>query len=117
MRFALLLTLFVATSCPAATYYVRDDGNDRASGTSHSAAWATLERVNGQSFAAGDVVLFHEGDRWQGKLGVDWSGTPSAHATVGAYYVENGTAKKELAGSDPSSKAPAGIRPAGSTTR
>jgi hypothetical protein len=86
------LALFVATSCPAATYYVRSDGKDRAKGTSHAEAWATLERVNSHSFEAGDVVLFHEGDRWQGKLAVDWSGTPSAHAIVGAYYVENGTA-------------------------
>jgi hypothetical protein len=101
MRFAGLLALFVATSCPAATYYVRNDGNDRAKGTSHAAAWATLDRVNRQSFAAGDVVLFHEGGRWQGKLAVDWSGTASDPAIVGAYYVENETAVKGLRGARP----------------
>ena len=92
MRLAGFLALFVATSCPAATYYVRNDGNDRASGQSDAAAWATLEKVNRQSFKPGDVVLFREGDRWQGKLAVDWSGTDSSYATVGAYYVENGMA-------------------------
>ena len=101
MRIAVLLALFVSTSCPAATYYVRNDGSDRARGTSDAAAWATLERVNRQSFAPGDVVLFREGDRWQGKLAVDWAGTPSAHAIVGAYYVENGTALQGLRGQRP----------------
>jgi len=92
MRLAGFLALFVATSCQAATYYVRSDGNDRASGQSDAAAWASLEKVNRQSFKAGDVVLFREGDRWEGKLAVDWSGTDSSYATVGAYYVENGMA-------------------------
>ncbi len=59
------------------------------------------ERVNRHSFASGDVVLFREGDRWQGKLAVDWAGTPSAHAVVGAYYVEDGAAVKGLRGQRP----------------
>lgn len=92
MRIAVFLTLFVATSCPAATYYVRNDGSDRARGTSDAEAWATLDRVNRQTFASGDKVLFREGDRWQGKLAVDWSGTASAYATVGAYHVDSGKA-------------------------
>jgi len=96
MRLAGFLALFVATSCPAATYYVRNDGNDRASGQSDAAAWATLEKVNRQSFKPGDVVLFREGDRWEGKLAVDWSGTDAQSATVGAYYVENGMAVRGL---------------------
>lgn len=101
MRMAGFLALFVATSSQAATYYVRNDGNDRANGTSHATAWATLERVNRQSFASGDVVLFHAGDSWQGRLAVDWSGTASAHAALGAYYVENGTAVRGLRGQRP----------------
>src|SRR5688572_14913530 len=101
MRIAGLLALFVATSSHAATYYVGNDGNDRASGTSAAAAWATLDRVNRHSFKEGDVVLLREGDRWQGKLTVDWSGTAAAYATVGAYYVENETAKKGLRGQRP----------------
>ena len=87
-----LLALLVATRCPAATYYVSNDGSDRANGTSDAAAWASLDRVKRQTFASGDKVLFREGDRWQGRLAVDWSGTPSAYATVGAYHVENGNA-------------------------
>jgi hypothetical protein len=95
------LGLFVAMSSQAATYYVRNDGNDRANGTSDATAWATLDKVNRHSFKTGDVVLLREGGRWQGKLAVDWSGTASGYATVGAYYVENETAKKGLRGQRP----------------
>ena len=101
MRIAGVLLLFVATGSQAATYYVRNDGSDRASGTSDAAAWATLDRVNRHAFKPGDVVLFREGDRWQGRLAVDWSGTAAAYATVGAYHVENGTAVKGLRGQRP----------------
>ncbi|HWN38488.1 MAG TPA: right-handed parallel beta-helix repeat-containing protein [Gammaproteobacteria bacterium] len=92
MRIAGFLALFVAMSSQAATYYVSNDGSDRANGTSVATAWATLDRVNRQTFASGDKVLFREGDRWQGRLAVDWSGTAAAYATVGAYHVENGKA-------------------------
>ena len=92
MRIAGFLALFVAMSSQAATYYVSNDGSDRANGTSDATAWATLDRVNRQTFASGDKVLFREGDRWQGRLAVDWSGTAAAYATVGAYHVENGKA-------------------------
>jgi hypothetical protein len=84
--------LFVTTTCPAATYYVRSGGSDSENGTSHALAWASLAKVNSHSFSSGDIVLFREGDRWEGRLGVDWSGTQSAHAVVGAYYLENGVA-------------------------
>jgi hypothetical protein len=90
MRIVGFLALLVATTCQAATYYVKSDGNDRASGKSDAEAWASLDKVNRQAFRSGDVVLFREGDRWQGKLAVDWSGTASSYATVGAYHVENG---------------------------
>jgi hypothetical protein len=101
MRLAGFLALFAATSAQAATYYVKNDGSDRASGQSDAAAWATVDKVNRQHFKPGDVVLFREGDRWEGKLAVDWSGTANAHATVGAYYVENGAAAKGLRGKRP----------------
>jgi hypothetical protein len=47
--------------------------------------------VNGYSFAAGDSVLFREGDRWVGQLTVDWAGTASQRAIVGAYYLDGST--------------------------
>lgn len=95
LRLAYLLPiagLLCATSAEAATYYVRAGGSDSADGRSHATAWASLSKVNGYSFAAGDSVLFHEGDRWVGQLTVDWAGTASARAVVGAYYLDGSTA-------------------------
>ena len=80
--------LLLASSVEAETYYVRSGGNDSADGRSDATAWASLNKVNGYSFAAGDRVLFHEGDRWVGQLSVDWPGTASDKAVVGAYYVD-----------------------------
>src|SRR5262245_19731972 len=86
-----LAGLMFATSAEAATYYVRSGGNDSADGKSDATAWASLSKVNGFSFAAGDSVLFREGDRWVGQLTVDWAGTASQRAVVGAYYLDGST--------------------------
>src|SRR5690348_2065855 len=86
-----IVGLLWISSAEAATYYVRNGGNDSADGTSDATAWASLSKVNGYSFAAGDRVLFREGDRWVGQLTVDWSGTSSERAVVGAYYLDGST--------------------------
>jgi parallel beta-helix repeat protein len=75
----------------AATYYVRNGGNDSADGRSHGTAWASLGKVNSYGFAAGDVVLLHEGSRFVGQVTVDWAGTSSARAVLGAYYLDGST--------------------------
>lgn len=77
-----------ASSSDAATYYVRNGGSDSADGRSHATAWASLNKINSYAFAAGDVVLLHEGHRWVGQVTVDWAGTSSAKAVLGAYYVD-----------------------------
>ena len=79
-------------SAEAATYYVRTGGSDSADGRSHATAWATLGKVNGYGFAAGDVVLLHEGDRFVGQVMVDWAGTASGRSVLGAYYVDGASA-------------------------
>jgi hypothetical protein len=81
-----------AGSSEAATYYVRNGGSDSADGRSHATAWASLSKINGYSFAAGDVVLLHEGDRFLGQVTVDWAGTSSARSVLGAYYVDGSNA-------------------------
>jgi hypothetical protein len=83
--------LLCATSAEAATYYVRSGGNDSADGKSHATAWASLSKVNSYSFAAGDRVLLHEGDRWVGTVKVDWPGTTSERSVLGAYYLDGNT--------------------------
>ncbi len=87
----LLLSFAVYANGYAATYYVRNGGDDSADGKSPATAWATIGKVNSHSFSAGDSVLFHEGDTWTGAtLGIGWSGTSSKQAVIGAYYVDAG---------------------------
>ena len=97
LRLAHLLPTFAflcATASEAATYYVRNGGSDSANGLSHGTAWATLDKVNSFSFAPGDQVLLYEGHRWVGALTVDWPGTSSAPAVVGAYYLDGSTPRR-----------------------
>ena len=97
LRFAvlapLLLSALASVSAPAtaATYYVRNGGDDANDGRSHATAWASIAKINSHAFRSGDSVLFHEGDRWGGStLVVDWGGTSQQHAVVGAYYLNEG---------------------------
>jgi parallel beta-helix repeat protein len=76
----------------AATYYVHNDGNDSANGTSHDSAWASLDKVNDYSFAPGDSVLFLEGGHWEGQLRVNSPGTAAKPTVIGAYFLRNGAA-------------------------
>lgn len=87
---AILGTLFVAGTSHATTYYVRAGGCDCADGKSDATAWATLAKVNATAFATSDAVLFREGDKWSGVLTVDWAGTSSSPAVVGAYHLKDG---------------------------
>jgi len=82
--------LLVAGTANAATYYVRAGGCDCADGKSDATAWASLSKVNATSFATGDIVLLREADKFGGTLTVDWSGTSSAPAVVGSYYLKSG---------------------------
>jgi hypothetical protein len=86
-----LLAFAWAGAGEAATYYVRNGGNDSADGRSHETAWASLSKVNSFTFAAGDAVLLHEGHRWVGQVTVDWAGTSTTKAVLGAYYVDGST--------------------------
>ena len=68
----------------AATYYVSNAGNDSNSGLSSTQSWQSLNKVNGASLVAGDVVLFKSSDTWYGALRPK-SGNSSAPITFGAY--------------------------------
>lgn len=89
-----LLSLAFPLGASAATYYVRNGGNDSADGLTPETAWATVDKVNSYSFGAGDSVLFHEGDSWNQQLVIDWAGTSAEPAVVGAYYLEAGEAHR-----------------------
>jgi len=89
-----VLAFCCATASEAATYYVRNGGSDSADGRSHATAWASLGKINNHSFSPGDQVLLHEGHRWVGRVELDWAGTSTAHAVLGAYYLDGSTPKR-----------------------
>src|SRR5687767_15798184 len=87
--------LLYATAGEAATYYVRNGGNDSADGRTHATAWASLNKVNRHAFAAGDSVLLQEGSRFvDQRLRVDWGGTATQRAVIGAYYLDGSTPRR-----------------------
>ena len=59
----LLIVLF---SLPGycATYYIKNAGNDSASGLTDVEAWKTIKKVNSFAFSDGDTVCFKRGDRF-----------------------------------------------------
>jgi parallel beta-helix repeat protein len=90
-----MLAFAWAGTSEAATYYVRNGGNDSADGRTHATAWASLNRVNSHAFAAGDSVLLQEGSRFVNqKLRVDWGGTATQRAVIGAYYLDGSTPRR-----------------------
>jgi parallel beta-helix repeat protein len=82
----LVVTIFLSSFANAATYYVDAvNGKDTNTGTSISAPWKSIAKVNSFSFKPGDNVLFKRGTTWKEQLTVKQSGTSSAPITFGAY--------------------------------
>ena len=46
-------------------YYISNDGNDHAAGTSPETAWMTIDRLNRADLQYGDAVFFRRGDVWR----------------------------------------------------
>lgn len=46
-------------------YYISNDGDDHAAGTSPETAWATIDRLNEANLNYGDAVFFRRGDVWR----------------------------------------------------
>jgi hypothetical protein len=87
--FALLTVLGTILAClpaRAARYYLdATAGNDARSGRAPAEAWRSLEKVNAAVFRAGDEILLKRGERWQGTLQPQGSGTPERPIRLGAY--------------------------------
>ena len=76
-----------------ATYYVKNGGNDNYSGLTDALAWATITKVNAQTFNAGDFVYFKRGSVWREEVSlVPDSGSAGNYITYSAY----GTGNKPL---------------------
>lgn len=68
-----------------ATYYIKNGGSDSADGLSDANAWATIAKVNGLTFSAGDSILFAKGSIWREQLTVPSSGSSGNPIIFGAY--------------------------------
>ena len=55
-------------------YYLSNDGDDTADGTSPETAWATIERLNKAQLRYGDAVFFRRGDVWREVQVQSWAG-------------------------------------------
>ncbi|SEU26255.1 family 16 glycoside hydrolase [Paenibacillus sp. NFR01] len=88
----LFTSLLSGSAAPVAraagtTYYVdAAAGSDSAAGTSETAAWKTLGKVNGVTFSPGDRILLKAGGVWSDQyLDLKGSGTASSPITVDKY--------------------------------
>tara|TARA_B100000524_G_scaffold2775_1_gene1706 strand:- start:1238 stop:3127 length:1890 start_codon:yes stop_codon:yes gene_type:complete len=67
------------------TYYVSPNGSDEALGTAPNSAWQTLAKLNEQTFAPGDEILFERGGHWLGMFHLKGSGSQSQPIVLGDF--------------------------------
>ena len=68
------------------TYYVdSESGSDENPGTTSSQAWASLEKVNQQTYQPGDRILFKAGTEYTGQFNPKGSGTEDQVILVNSY--------------------------------
>jgi hypothetical protein len=88
-RCGLVMLLLTAGALPLAAkeYFVRPTGNDEANGTSTSAAWRTIDRVNRARFQPGDSVRFEAATTFNGnlRLSAEDAGTSNDPVVIGSF--------------------------------
>src|SRR5687767_5274867 len=68
------------------TYFVESTGgSDSNDGTSESAPWQSLDKVNPTTFAPGDTIRFRSGGPWNGQLWPKGSGIDALHIAIDKY--------------------------------
>jgi len=83
---SLMCAMFCGVLASGTTYYVSSStGRDSNSGTSAGTAWQTIAKVNGQTFQAGDSILFQRGDVWNESLVPPSPGTAGNPIVFDAY--------------------------------
>ncbi len=88
LAFVIGMTLAGATAtADAASYYLDPSGSDQAAGTSPSAAWASLGRLNSVALRPGDRVLLRGGATFPGtlRLGAADSGSRAMPVRIGSF--------------------------------
>src|SRR5216683_112467 len=84
----LLFALCIVPLLPAraATYYVdAEHGSDSNNGTSPTAAWKSINKLNQQKFLPGDAIFFRRGQIWREQLNLQSSGEVQRPITIDAY--------------------------------
>jgi hypothetical protein len=75
-----------SSTSPYTTYYVDSlAGSDSNEGTSSTAPWSTVAKVNSTSFVAGDHILFKRGNTWRELLSPSSSGEAGNPIVIDAY--------------------------------
>lgn len=87
IAFACIGLLLCSHSLFATTYYISASGNDHHAGTSPYTAWASISKVNGARFTAGDSILFEGGSIFSGSLyfGPETLGTEASPLLISSY--------------------------------
>jgi len=83
-----VLVLFLgALSLTATDYFVRQNGDDAAKGTSTNAAWRSIDRVNRSRLQPGDRVLLEAGTSFTGNLllSAEDAGRSNAPVVIGSF--------------------------------
>ena len=75
VRLVACMSALLPLPCSAATYYVSNAGSDANPGTSSSAPWATLAKINATALQPGDTVALQRGSTWAETLKITHSGT------------------------------------------
>jgi len=97
-----VVLLASAHTVHAATYYVDTSGSDGNSGTSASAPWQSLGKVNSVAFQPGDVINFKRGGVWTGTLTISRSGVSGNPITFQAYGTGNAPLLRRATGPESS---------------
>lgn len=82
---AICFLMAIFNSSWAAKYYLSAAGSDTNTGTSSSAPWQTITKLNTVFYSAGDSVFFNRGDVFRGTIIVVQSGTASNNIVFSAY--------------------------------
>ena len=73
----LLGSVHDAVAAPGTTYYIAEDGDDQAAGTSESTPWQSVNKVvtaiNAGQIVRGDTIVFKRGQTFYGQF-TDLSG-------------------------------------------
>jgi parallel beta-helix repeat protein len=84
--FSLSVAAQAASSNSYRSFYVDSAaGNDDNEGTSESAPWKTVAKVNSSDFLPGDHILFKRGDTWRELLSISSSGSSGNPIVIDAY--------------------------------